>query len=177
MSVPTDLDPRAAALRREFDAAFAVAQAAGGEERVPLLGLRIRGDAYAVPLTALRGLAGDWQAVPLPGASPALHGLAGIRGELVPVYDLGAVLGYPGNEACRWLALLAGGQPLAVAFAGCTGITHIPASELAAATGAGDDRLVLHRHGPVPLINVAAVIAAVIALTTNSLPPARSLQP
>ena len=47
---------------------------------------------------------------------PELLGLAGSRGALVPVYDLGALLGYPRDGSRRWLVTTAGAVVVGLAF-------------------------------------------------------------
>ena len=98
---------RAAALRRAFDRGFAEPPRASNEEREALLTLRVSGDAYAVKLADITGLVADRKIVSLP--SPALEflGVAGLRGSTVPVWSLGALLGYgTTDEAPRWLILV-----------------------------------------------------------------------
>jgi chemotaxis signal transduction protein len=43
--------------------------------------------------------------VPIPSGRPELLGLCGVRGQLVPVYSLSALLGYGTERPGRWLAL------------------------------------------------------------------------
>jgi chemotaxis signal transduction protein len=43
-------------------------------------------------------------------------GMASFRGQIAPVYDLGALLNYQRRATPRWLVLVRGDQPLALAF-------------------------------------------------------------
>lgn len=107
----SDADPRsrAALLREAFDQGFAQpaalpAPAARGEA---LLAVRVGPDPYLLPLAALSGVVRDRPLLRLPTAVPAFLGLVGVRAELVPVYGLRALLGYPPADDARggWLAL------------------------------------------------------------------------
>jgi len=72
--------------------------------------------AYALRKADISGLFVDRIVTPLPTAVPALLGITGVRGEILPVYDLGAMLGYPVRAArWRWLAIAAG-TPVGLAF-------------------------------------------------------------
>jgi purine-binding chemotaxis protein CheW len=106
---------RAATLRREFDQAFAApAEAAAGA--VDLLALRVAGERYALRLSEIGGLHADRRIVALPGAPPELLGLAGLRGGLVAVYDLGAFLGAPRGGSPRWVVLAGSDRTVGLAF-------------------------------------------------------------
>jgi purine-binding chemotaxis protein CheW len=105
-----------AELRRAFDDGFerAPAAAAGMEA---LLALRAGDDALAVRLHETRGLE-RWRSVlPLPAVRPELLGLCGLRGQLVPVFDLAALLGGALATAPRWLILCGASETIALAVA------------------------------------------------------------
>jgi chemotaxis signal transduction protein len=122
----TDRDPSQAiepageaaadALRREFDRSFALPRSAVGAASESLLAIRIGGDRYALRLTQIGALYADRFITPLPGPVPELLGLAAFRGELAPVYDLAALLGYGLRATPRWLVLAAPPQPVGFAF-------------------------------------------------------------
>ncbi len=108
-----------AELRREFDAAFAVAPQRETARRENLLAVRIGGDGFALRVSQIAGLFVDKQVTPLASPSPELRGVAGFRGRAAPVYDLAALLGYGtsvGAETMRWLVLARASEPLALAF-------------------------------------------------------------
>lgn len=106
---------RAAALRRSFDRSFADAPRLERPQVEDLLGIGIRGDPYAVRVADIVALVADKPVTTLPGPLPELAGIAGFRGATVPIYDLGALLGYSERGALRWLVILAA-QPLGLAF-------------------------------------------------------------
>lgn len=121
-----------AQLRRAFDEARAIPFSDGAEEQTDnLLGMRISGDAYAIKVSEIAGLATGRKVVPVPGPIPELLGLAGIRGTLVPVYSLGALMGYGSHaEQPRWLALCGTEECFALAFHEFEGYLHIAQGEL-----------------------------------------------
>jgi hypothetical protein len=116
MSVaPGSLQQRAAELRRAFDDAFA---RPAGIETPPLegfLAIRLRGHAHALRLREVGRLMRLPALVRYPATAAGWLGLAGIAGAAVPVYDLGALAGYPADGTPSWLALCAA-APVALAF-------------------------------------------------------------
>ena len=107
------------ALRREFDAAFAQAPRQQGDYLEGLLAIRLGGDPYALRVSEIGGIHADRRIMPLPTPVPELLGVAGLRGQIAPVYDLAALLGYARASAPRWLILLRCAHqraPVALAF-------------------------------------------------------------
>jgi chemotaxis signal transduction protein len=80
------------------------------------LAIRIGTEPYALCLSDIAALHPDRRITKLPSSISALRGIAGFRGAILPVYDLGVLLGHPPAEAVRWLALAAS-EPVAFAFA------------------------------------------------------------
>jgi purine-binding chemotaxis protein CheW len=134
---------RAAALRRAFDRSFAEPPRAGTEEVEALLTLRVGGDAYAVKLADITGLVADRKIVSLPSAAPGFLGIAGLRGSMVPVWSLGALLGCgPTRQAPRWLILVGDGasrQAVGLAFEQFDGHLTIPRSALSGGLAGAQD--------------------------------------
>lgn len=108
------LADRAAELRRSFDRSFALEPVAQATVWENLLALGVGPAHFAVRLAEVAGLTAFRELTALPEAPPELLGLAGLRGELVPVYDLAALLGLVAT-APRWLVLVAG-KKVALAF-------------------------------------------------------------
>lgn len=106
-----------ARMRAEFDRAFAepLPPRAEGLERLLAVGL---GDGdYALRLSELAGLSAGKALTEGPGRAPGYLGLTGLRGVLVPVWDLAQLLGHPGQASQpRWLALAAAQPRWAAAF-------------------------------------------------------------
>ena len=108
----------AAQLRDEFDHAFSLPTQVDTVQSHHLLAIRTGGAPYALNPEEIAGLQVDRAIVPVPGALPEWLGLAGIRGELVPVYSLAMLLGYERSVAAkpRWVALCGSKQLLGLAF-------------------------------------------------------------
>jgi purine-binding chemotaxis protein CheW len=111
-----ELATHAALLREAFDRAFAEAPVESHRDSEDFLALNVGGDDYAVRLNEISGLfeGKRWRA--LPGAAPALLGIAGFRGALVPIYDLNALLGYAPATSPRWLVLIKTHPSVGLAF-------------------------------------------------------------
>jgi len=171
---------RASALRRQFDASFAMAAAESAAERLDgVLAIRLGQDPYALRLTEILGLHADRNIVPVPSPVAALLGIVGLRGKMAPVYDLGVLLGYPPvAQSPRWM-IVADAPPSAGAVGLFVGLAfevfeaHVrvpPAafaqSEAAEKPGGGAPRQ--HLRGTVhaagmlrPLIQMASVMETI----------------
>jgi purine-binding chemotaxis protein CheW len=112
----TQLAGRVEALREAFDRSFAQLPALEAVRTEDLLAIRVAGNPYALRVTEIAGLFADKVVVPVPSAVPELLGVSGLRGAIVPVYDLAALLGYSVHAATRWLVLARSREPVALAF-------------------------------------------------------------
>jgi len=157
---PETLSGRAEDLRLAFDRSFAVPHRTAVAGSVELLAIRAGGTAYAIRLAAVSGLFTDRTVTPLPGPVPELLGVAALRGAVVAVYDLGALLGHAGSAAARWLVLDTGTPAVGLAFDELDGHLRAPAGSIAPA---GDGRLeVISAAGQVrPVIDVPGIRAAI----------------
>lgn len=123
---------RAEDLRRAFDQGFA-APPASPEETEDLLAVDLGGHAFALRVREVAELARCRRLVPLPGAVPGLLGVAGVRGEVVPVYDLAELLGQTRPaEPPGWLAICGGGDVVALGFHAFAGHLRVARSALSA---------------------------------------------
>lgn len=108
---------RVAVLRAQFDAQFADAPAVAGETGERFLVVGVGGERLLLRLADVTGLYVDRRIVAVPSTKPALLGITGLRGAILPVYALGAALGYPPGDATpRWL-VTATSAPVAFAVA------------------------------------------------------------
>jgi purine-binding chemotaxis protein CheW len=117
---PVTVDPRrlgeqAAALRAGFDHSFAEPGQMDASVKEDLLAVRVGNDAFAIRLTEITGLHTGKKVTRVPGSDPALLGIAGFRGVILPVYSLATLLGLPATAAPRWL-IMAAGASVALAF-------------------------------------------------------------
>ncbi|XVV09142.1 chemotaxis protein CheW [Actinoplanes sp. CA-131856] len=157
-------------LREDFDRSFADPVRSHDDEHVELLTIRAGGRPYAIRLSQTSGLHPDRPVTPLPGPQPALLGLAGFAGQVVPVYDLAALLGHPVAERPRWLVLAGGDPPLGLAFHDLDG--HVRAGTADIVRESGDNAVTGSVRGMVglpggarPIIDIPATRATVHALT------------
>jgi purine-binding chemotaxis protein CheW len=123
---------RAADMRKAFDRAFAEPPPPEAEASGDYLGIRIGGTAYAVALSEIGAVFADKKIAPLPSGASELLGVAGVRGDIVPVFSLGALLGQGGGDKPRWLVLARGGGA-GFAFDSLDGHLRIPLAQIAPA--------------------------------------------
>jgi purine-binding chemotaxis protein CheW len=134
------LTAKVEALRSAFDRSFAEPVAGAGPRMEHLLTIRVGGLPFAVRLSEAAGIFTGWAVVPLPGPRTELLGIAGHRGDLIPVYDLAALLGVEtpagsGRPGCFVLA--ASTEPVAFAVDRTDGHVRVPVEALAP-SGHGD---------------------------------------
>src|SRR5262249_8375175 len=79
----------------------------------------------------ISGLIAGRKIAGLPSPVPELLGIAGVRGVLVPVYSLAALLGNGGeNDEPRWLALCGTEDCIALAFGDFESYLRIPRADI-----------------------------------------------
>ncbi len=132
MTSISPITAKVAELRGVFDQARAAPFSSGAEEQTEnLLAIRVSRDAYAIKVTEISGLATDRKIVAFPSSISELLGVAGIRGVLVPVYSLAALLGYDAEAGqVRWLALCGTEEPFALALGEFEGYMRVPRAQL-----------------------------------------------
>ncbi len=157
---PVELTERAGELREAFDRSFAEPATAAPTALEELLAIRVAGNPYALCMNEIAGLYLDQPVTVLPGRDSALFGLVGLRGSLVAVYDLAALLGETEQSGHRWIALAVGVDAVAFAFHSVDGHLRVPARSSVAAAPTTDE----HPHAP------EAVAVADIAYTIISVP-------
>ena len=106
---------RAAELRLAFDRAYAEPAHLDKALTEDLLAIRVGTQAFAIRLSEISGLFADKKITPVPGGHAAPCGIAGLRGVIVPVYDLQSLLCGSPPATSRSLAISAA-APLAFAF-------------------------------------------------------------
>lgn len=126
-----DLQLRLDALRSHFDAGFAAPPRAAADEHEDVLLIALGPDAYRVRLSDIAGMYLERSITPLPSRAPHLLGVSDFRGELVAVYDLAALLGYPRAERRRYLLRSARGA-VGFAFERFLGHARVPKAVAAA---------------------------------------------
>lgn len=94
-----DSSAKARELRESFDRSFSMPRVPSTAPADDLLLVRICGRRYALRIAELRGLFPGRKVTPLPSADPALLGIVGIRGQLVPTYSLAVLLDFGGGPS------------------------------------------------------------------------------
>jgi chemotaxis signal transduction protein len=132
MSTISTIENKAAELRNAFDLARAIPSSTEKAEAIEnLLAISLSGDPYAIRVSEISALAIDKKVVGLPTHVPELLGVAGIRGSVVPVYNLAVLLGYTAAEnQMHWLALCGTDEPVGLAFGNFEGYIQIPSTQL-----------------------------------------------
>jgi chemotaxis signal transduction protein len=131
-------DPRALALKADFDRGFAEPPPSRQGATHAYLAVTLEGDPFALRAGEIRGLSADRRLAPAPGETPGFLGLAGLRGRLCPAWDLAALLGDPASEMkLRWLAVAAGEPVWAAAFSRFEGYLELPEGALRPYSGQG----------------------------------------
>lgn len=156
-------------LREDFDRSFARAPESAIQTGQNLLAVHVGGDAYAFRVDEIGGLYTDRRIVAMPSPMPELLGLAGFRGQVAPVYDLGALLGYARRGALRWMVLLRYREPLAFAFDSFDAHLAATADQIVAPVeGAGRNRAGVHVEQAVridkavrPIISLHSVLTEI----------------
>jgi chemotaxis signal transduction protein len=152
-------------LRRAFDDSFAAPARVSTEDSVDLLALRVAGEPYAVRLDDISGLLVDRRLVALPATLPEFLGLTGVKGGVVPVWSLSALLGYRvDHDLPRWMVLISGrsrDESLALAFERFDGHLRIPRAHLAERPDARGAVRIRHSlrtdDGPRGVLDIAAI--------------------
>lgn len=165
-----DLSAQLEALRADFDRGFAESPGVRAEGSVPLLAIELGGQRYALRLNELAGVVAAPDIVPVPGAPPGLIGLAGLRGCVVPVYNMGAALGVE-SRGGRWLALHGEATPVGLTFDGLTGYVEVSPAQIHPADPAEAARAIRQiarsAAGDMCLIEMPAVVAALLRVAVG----------
>src|ERR1019366_8843948 len=84
------VDPGLGEVRPAFDRSFSAPPPSRAAETQSLIVIRLAGETLVLRAGDITGIARRRRLVPLPSRTPELLGLAGIRGALVPVFNLAA---------------------------------------------------------------------------------------
>jgi chemotaxis signal transduction protein len=112
------LQTKLAELRKLFDNGFAAPEQSQRAAVEHMLAVTVGGERFAISVSDISGLTvAKGTILPVPSSVPELLGITGIRGVVVPVFNLAALLGIGrGRAQYRWLILCGVRQaPLALA--------------------------------------------------------------
>lgn len=152
-------------LRRAFDETFARPVADVVTDAQELIAVPIGSDRYLLQVRELAGLFAERRVVALPTRTPMFLGVAGIRGAVVPVWQLAGLLGHPGDEhAPRWLAL-ASTPRVGLAFGRFGGHVRLPPAAIPTAPdrdAGAHVRAVVRLDGVVHrIVDIPSILAAI----------------
>jgi purine-binding chemotaxis protein CheW len=154
---------RAEELANAFDRSFAEARGVPAGEADEFLAVQVAGERHAMRLAEVGGLHPARTVTPLPGLFPALMGLAGLRGALVPVYDLALLFGHEAPGAARWM-VLAPGAGVAFAFEALDGQFRAPSAAVSSSRQDGAEtgrQVVTTAGGPLPVIHIPSLVETI----------------
>lgn len=159
-----DLARTVTELRAAFDRSFAEALAAEPPKLVDLLAVTVAEHRYVLRLSEIVAVHAERPIVPVPSSTPELLGLVGVRGQVVPVYDLGTLLGHGAGAAPRWLAQVRAATSFALGFEQLEAHLRVPLDDVvvpppdAPSTQPFARGTVVTPAGPRPLIDLAALV-------------------
>jgi chemotaxis signal transduction protein len=168
MNDEKDLRAQAQVLRLAFDRSFAEPRTAPIEDVEHIIVVRLAGDAYAIRLREISGLVAKPFIVSVPSRTHGLIGLVGLRGEIVPIFDLASRLGQ--NEESRtpsWMAVCDGNDTTGRVGLGFSTLEGYCAASKARfrADRSGDaphpnaDEWLSTAHGPYPVIGIRRIVS------------------
>ncbi|MGC4087655.1 MAG: chemotaxis protein CheW [Polyangiaceae bacterium] len=153
-------------LRVEFDAAFAREVELERPAHEDLLTFQVAATRYAVKSRDVRALLPTPKLARVPSDQAQLLGVGGVRGELIPVFDLGLLLGHPAaSELGRWSLLVGAQHPLGLTFQVFerherVALTAISSASDGGALGNFTEHVVRIADSIVPIIAVAKLVQA-----------------
>lgn len=153
----------AAQLREAFDRSFASASAVDAGATEGLLAITVGGDRYVVRLAEISRVLVNRKVAWLPSAVPELIGIAGLKGAVLPVYDLAMLIGLPRASNPRWL-MVAAAAPVGFAFDRFDGYESVRPDDFtldAAGAPGRHVRELLRRREPRPVVHVAAMLETI----------------
>jgi purine-binding chemotaxis protein CheW len=140
-----------------FDESFASAPGSEQQPLVPLIAILVSGDPAVLRARDILGIAKVKRILPFPSVFAEVIGIAGMRGVVVPVFDLAKLLQMPTAQGrTDWLVLANRESPIAFAFEKFEGQVEVsPAAIFSAETPSGAD-------GPTLLARVGSSIRPVV---------------
>ena len=167
---PTSFANRAADFRNAFDKTYTLPRATGNQTTwEDFLAIRIASTGFAIRLREISGLLKGRRVVACPSQVPEFQGIAGVRGTLVSVYSLPALLGYNiGVEHAPWLLLCAkrlaesGEETIGFAFPEFSAFVRALPSQIHSATDG--DAPSSHSARTAQFLRIDGEVRAIVAL-------------
>jgi chemotaxis signal transduction protein len=147
---------RLAGLRSAFDRTFQLPYQLKTKDVEPMIAFRTAGTALAVRVQHITGVMKRTVILPVPSIVPELLGVAAVRGGLVPVFNLAALLELPPSGEPQWFMLMNRQMPVVFAFDGLEGRIEVERAHVYADETSSPRK---HIH---QLAEVGSVVRAVI---------------
>jgi chemotaxis signal transduction protein len=147
---------RLAELRTAFDRTFQLPYQGKSKDVEPMIAFRIAGTPLAVGVQHITGIMKRTVILPVPSIVPELLGVAAVRGVLVPVFNLAAMLELPPSSEPQWFMQMNRETPVALAFDDLEGRVEVERSHVYA------DETSSRRKHIHQLAAVGSVVRAVI---------------
>jgi chemotaxis signal transduction protein len=159
------LAARAAALHAGFSQSFTEPAQIDATLKEDFLAIRIGGDMFAIRLAEITGLHTGKKVTRLPGGEPALIGIAGFRGTILPVYSLTILLGLPAKAEQQWL-VIAAAAPVALAFDGFDHHSRVAADTIRPRDANAKDQPYFRDYVPIqqfnrPILHLPSILDAI----------------
>lgn len=166
-----NLTERLHELQRHFDEAFARPQDATAVTTHQLLAIRAGDFRVMLRLAEVAGIHACPKLVALPAPRPGLLGVVGVRGRVLAVYSMAALLGSPRSEATpRWLLLPRASDQMALCVDSIEAFVNVAGSALYPTSGAPEDALCPE------IFNSSATTQPVLSMTRAVAAVRRSLE-
>jgi purine-binding chemotaxis protein CheW len=166
------LAERAAELRQAFDQSFAEPRRSEDIVQEDFLILHVGAEKYAIRCAEIAGVFVDKKITTVPGQAAYVLGLAGFRGNILPVHDLRLLLGQPAGGPPRWLAVAAA-APIAFAFDDFDGQRRIVSANIVAREGDAHGHIseYVQDAGWVgPVLNLASLLGETVSRAQKPVP-------
>ena len=174
MNEPPDFTRTLADLRAAFDRSFALPPEEGsGGSLVDAVDLRAGDDRYLVRMSDFSAMDRVDRVVPLPAQRKEFLGVAGVRGAVVPVYSLAALLGDGGaREDSTWVLLCQTPAHLGLSFNRFEGFRRIPSSEIGSDRGSGKHALGFASIDgtALPILDIRSILGEILGSRASGSP-------
>ena len=154
---------RLAVMRNAFDAAFAEPGVPLQRTQLDFVALRIGDQPYAICTSEIAGVHAGMAVTPVPSHIHAFVGIAAHSGEMLPVYDLGLVLGLSASHG-SW-AVVDTGNSVGLLFSAFDDHWRVDAGSVIAVDDGANQKHVqqLVQWGDVvrPVIAIASLLASI----------------
>ena len=136
MSAVRRLPQTAVEMRRAFDEGFRSAVERPRRDEESLIAIQAAGTALAVRVGQVRGISRIRHVLAIPTGAEGLLGITALRGAIVAVYDLAAVVGIGATASAAAWIMVAGDPQVALAFERFDGRVEVPGTAIHAAGAA-----------------------------------------